>query len=141
MAYAAQSDIQNAAGGLARLVEFADWDGDGAVDAAAIAFAQAAADGVIDASAALRYDVPISDPTDTLKMHAAKECIYQLKFARGMVTALDAEERDQRTEWLALLRDGKVRPANPAPAKSDAVRSAAVVNNRDVSRENLKGYI
>jgi len=141
MPYATQSDIQNAAGGAARLVELADWDGDGTADAEAIAFAQTAADALIDGSAGLLYDVPIVDPTNVLVMHAAKECIYQLKFARGMVAEIDAEERDQRIEWLALLRDGKIRPSNPAPAKSDAVRSAVVVNNRDVSRENLKGYI
>jgi phage gp36-like protein len=139
--YATQSQIQDAAGGAERLVEIADWDNDGAVDAAAIAHGQNAADGWIDSFAALRYAVPIEDPSDTLVRFAAQEAVYQIKLSRGAVTETDETMRKVRLEWLGLLSKGKVRPSDPAPATSDAVRSKVIVNTRDVSRANLKGFI
>lgn len=141
MAYASQTQIQHAAGGADRLVELADYDGDGIADADVIAAVQAAADGWIDSYAALRYAVPIEDPTDTLVQLAAEECVYRLRQRRALgATEQDERQHKDREQWLVHLSKGLVRPSNPAPAKSDAVRSEAVVNNRDVSRRNLEGY-
>ncbi len=141
MPYATQAQIQAAAGGLEKLVQLADWNKDGAVDAEAIAFAQDAADGWINSFAAVRYAVPIENPTSTLVQFAAAEAVYQLRLSRKALDQHDEEERARRLEWMKLLSAGKVRPSDPAPAKSDAVRSQVVVNDRDVSREKLKGYI
>lgn len=139
MPYADQTQIQNAAGGADRLLELADLDHDGVVDAAVITAVQAATDGWIDSYAALRYSVPIANPTDTLIQVAAEECVYRLRQRKGMVPEGEAERHKEREQWLVHLSKGLVRPSDPAPAKSDAVRSAAVVNNRDESREGLKG--
>lgn len=140
MTYASQSDIETAAGGAARLVELADWDADGTADAAAIAGVQAATDGWIDSYAALRYAVPIESPTATLVQVAADECVYRLRQRRGMVGEADEQRHKEREAWLVHLSKGLVRPSDPAPSKSDAVRSKVVVNNRDVSRCTLKGF-
>lgn len=141
MPYTSQTDIENAAGGNARLVQLADWEGQGAVDAAVIAAVQAAADGWIDGFLNKLYATPIPNPTSTLVQLAAEECVYQLRLRRGQVSEEDQQRRDKRQELLLLMNKGVVRPSNPAPAKSDAVRSEAVVNNRDASRENLKGFV
>jgi phage gp36-like protein len=141
MPYATQAQIQAAAGGAVKLVELADWDGDGVVDAAAIAFAQEAADGWIDSFAAGRYAVPIATPTNTLVQFAAEEAVHRLRLSRKVVDQDDKDQRELRVEWLKLLQAGKVRPSDPAPAKGTAVRSQVVVNDREVSREKLKGYL
>ncbi|MDQ3153635.1 MAG: DUF1320 domain-containing protein [Actinomycetota bacterium] len=140
MAYATQANIEAHAGGAIRLVELADWDGDGAVDAVAIASVQAESDGWIDGFANVLYHTPIEAPTETLIGHAAAECVFLLKKRRGMATDDDWREHEAREKWLERLAKGFVRPSDPAPAKSDAVRSQTVINNRDVSRMNLKGF-
>jgi phage gp36-like protein len=142
MAYCTQTDIQHAAGGSDRLVELADYDGDGSVDAAVITSVQAEVDGWIDSYFALRYSVPVDSPTSTVVQLAAAECVYRLKGRRqGLLGDDDRREHDERKEWLLHAAKGLVRPSDPAPAAGDAVRSAVVVNNRDVSRANLKGFV
>ena len=140
MPYATQAQIESAAGGAVKLVQIADWNADGLVDAGAITFAQEAADAWIDSFAALRYAVPIASPSRVVQQFAAQEAVYQLKLSRDAVDEHDDKERELRVEWLKLLSQGKVRPSDPAPAASDAVRAEVCVNNREVSREKLKGF-
>lgn len=139
MPYASQAQIEAAAGGADRLVELADWDADGVADPEAIAAVQDEVDGWIDGFASLRYATPIENPTQTLVQTAAAECVYRLRDRRGMVNDRDEARHQERLEWLKLLNSGRVRPSDPAPAKSDAVRAKVVINNRDESRENMKG--
>ncbi len=139
MAYATQTDIERAAGGNARLKELADWDNDGAIDAAAIEQCQKAADGYINSFAAVKYAVPVQSPSDTLVQFAAQECVYQLKLNRGALTEKDEDERKVRLDWLKMLSKGQVRPSDPAPPKSDAVRSETV-DIRTSWRDELEGY-
>lgn len=140
MAYTTTADLEAAAGGADRLVQCADWDGDGEVDATVLASAQAAADGLINSHAAKRYAVPIEEPSDVVVQHAAAEVIYLLRARRGMLTEHDVELKKTRDVWLEALGKGQVRPSDPLPAKSSAVRTSHRSSSRDVAREKLKGY-
>jgi phage gp36-like protein len=137
--YADQNAIQLAAGGSDRLVELADYDGDGNVDAAVIAEVQAAADGWFDSYFALRYAVPLEAPSRTTVQMAAEECVFRLKRRRGMVTDDDAKAHEERELWLARCSKGQVRPDDPAPAKSSAVKSQIVESESCFSRSSLRG--
>lgn len=139
--YASQSQIQDAAGGAERLVEIADWDNDGVADAAAIAKAQASADRLIDMYCGLRYGVPYADPPASIIELAGELAVFYLKDKRGTATEREIKAQEDRITLLRDINKGIARPSDPAPPKSDAVRSEAVVNNRDVSRENLKGFV
>jgi phage gp36-like protein len=140
MPYASRQDLECAAGGADRLTELADWNRDGVADDDAIEKAQAKAEGLIDSYAALRYAVPIAAPSQVMIQHAAEETIFQLKLRRGMVTQADADERVVRLEWLDRLSQGKVRPSDPAPPKSSAVRNGYKASQRAVSRRKLRGF-
>lgn len=140
MPYASQTEIESVAGGAERLLELADWDNNGAIDTGLIASIQEEVDGWIDGFANLLYDTPIASPNQTLVKLAAAECVYRLKERRGTVTDHDEDKHRERLEWLKLLNAGKVRPSDPAPARSDAVRAEIVENASYHGRAALKGY-
>lgn len=140
MPYATQTQIQLAAGGAERLVQLADWDNDGVVDAAVIAEAQNAADGWIDSYARSRFATPIASPSSTLVRVAAEEAVYWLRKQRGLITDDHRSDHEERERWCKDLAAGRVRPDEPLPAQSTAVRSAWVSNDdNEISREKLKG--
>jgi phage gp36-like protein len=141
MAYAAQADIEFAAGGADRFKELADWNGDGTVDADVVTRAQTTADGWINGYLRLRFSTPIASPSATLKLIAADEAVFQIRKARGLVaiTTEDLDQRTQRISELEAMRDGKVRPDEPNPAPSTAIRAVFHDNEDDLSREGLKG--
>lgn len=140
MAYTTTPDLEAAAGGADRLVQLADWDGDGVADASVLASAQSTADSIIDSYAAIRYAVPIESPSAAIVQHAAAEAIYWIRSRRGMLTEDDVRQKELRDKWLDQLSRGRVRPSDPTPPDSTAVKAARRVSTRDVSRENLKGY-
>jgi phage gp36-like protein len=141
MAYATQAQIQMAAGGPERFVQLFDWDRDGVADANVIAEAQARADGWIDGFLRLRFSTPVANPSDTLVRLAADEAVYWCRKARGMngLTPEDIQGRKDRELQLEAMRDGKLRPDEPLPAKSTAIVATIVENCDPVSREGLKG--
>lgn len=142
MAYATQAQIQMAAGGADKFLELADWNGDGSVDTDVIAEAQSRADGWIDGYL-VRYGTPIEQPSDTLIRLAADEAVYWLRQSRGMLAMYPeaVEARKDRERQLEEMRDGKIRPGYPLPAKSTSVVAAVVDNCGPISREGLKGSI
>jgi phage gp36-like protein len=142
MAYATQDQIQMAAGGADRLLALADWDGDGAIDAAVIAEAQARADGWIDGYLRMHYAIPIATPTDTLKRLAADECVYWMRCNRGMALGEhDVQARKDREGQLEQMRDRKLLPDDPAPAASTVAQRPSVVieNTCELSRDSMRG--
>lgn len=141
MAYATQADLDFAAGGAERWLQLTDWNDDTVADASVVSAAQAAADGWIDGYLRMRYATPIASPSATLRLLSAREVIYQIKASRGTVaiTKEDLDERTQRIEELKAMRDGKLRPDEPLPTPSTAVRAVFIENDDDLSREGLKG--
>lgn len=141
MSYAAQSDLEFWAGGAERFRQLMNWDGTGDIDAGDVARALASADGWIDQYLRTRYKTPVQNPSETLKRIAAEEAIYVLKTARGMdqLTDADREKRKERMAEMEQMRRGALRPDEPTPEKSTAVRSAVISMGGDVTRDNLKG--
>jgi phage gp36-like protein len=137
MAYTTQAQIETALGGPAKLVELADLDGNGALDAQALADAQARCDGWIDGFL-WQYGTPVADPSSTLQQIAIEETIYQLRWAKRMVSVEDREDRERRELTLKDMRDGKQRPDKPRPVAT-VNRAVFVENDGDVSREGTKG--
>lgn len=150
MAYATQQQIENAAGGPARLKQIADWDNDGVVDAAAIAWAQLQADALINLHTHMRFASLVTSGgavVESAQMLAAQECVYQLRMNRGQVSDEDTEQREVRMGIYRDIAEGKLRPADPAPAKSTTVGTGWVARETEdangdpqVSRETLKWF-
>ncbi len=141
MGYSTRQELEDAAGGAHKLVQLTDLDGTGAEDAGLVDRAQAKADGWIDARLRLRYKVPIANPTTSLRELAAEETLFQLRRARGKfaITPEDLDQREKRRLELEEYRTGKLRPDDPAPVKSSAMKSAIVEIGGDVTRDTLKG--
>ena len=138
MAYTTQSDLDDAAGGAARLLELCDFDGDGAPDVSMIARAQAAADGFIDQH--LRKYSPAdlarlrATPTASIKRIAADETIFRMREQRRQVSDDDRKSQELRGKELQALRVDDLRPDD-----QKTPRATFVENDSDVSRETLKG--
>lgn len=142
MAYSTQSDLEFAVGGTDRLIQLADWDSDGTADAAVVAKAIAKADGEIDSYLRVRYATPVATPSQTLITLSAEWAIYLLRKARNMVSEANEAEHKQQIEIAGALRDGKIRPDEPLPAASTAVRPSWRERDQDgegMSRNGLKG--
>ena len=84
MAYATPQDLTDAAGGAVRFAQLSDQDNTGASDTTAVANAQAAAEGFMNAYLE-RYVLPLTSPTPEVRRLAAEETIYRLKVAQGSV--------------------------------------------------------
>lgn len=140
MAYIDTDDLELAAGGAARLIEIADIDGDGVADPEVLAGAITAADGWIDGYLRVRFATPIAAPTATVKAQIADEAIHWIYKRRRMVTEQDVLDKTARDLWARAIADGKLRPDEPNPAPSTAIRSAFRTSSRAVSRETLKGF-
>lgn len=142
MAYASLIELQHAAGGQERLAQIADWDGDGAADPAVMEQALAQADAFVDQYLSLRYSTPIEVPSPVLRGVAAEQAIYWLRQARAMVGEEENRQLENRQRQLELMRDGRLRPDEPNPVKSAAVRAEFIQRDPDgidVSRRSLKG--
>lgn len=139
MPYASQTEIQHAAGGAERLIQLADWDADGVIDAAVIAEAQEKSDAWIDQYLRMRYGSPVANPSATLRGYAAEQAVYWMKQARSMVGPDEQKQLENRQAQLVAMSKGEIRPDEPLPAKSTAVRPSFRERGGDVSRDKLKG--
>lgn len=139
MAYITDDDLELAAGGAARLVEIADIDGDGTADPEVLAGAITDAEGWIDGYLRARFATPLASPTPTVKAQIADEGIYRIIKRRRMLTEQDVLDKTSRDLWARDVADGKIRPSEPNPAPSTAIRSAFRPSSAAVSRTGLKG--
>jgi phage gp36-like protein len=151
VAYCTQSDVERAAGGANKLVELADWDPDGTVDAAVLTDAIDASEEWINSYAQRRYNVPFSVVPDIIKRTCAEETVYRLKIGREADVERDRMRHEEREEWLDRLSRGFVSVGvDPEPAESDAIAPESA-DNRDgqetaiddglvVTRESTEGF-
>lgn len=138
MPYTTQIDLEDAAGGAARFVELADFDGDGVADAAMVARAQAAADGFVDAHlrkfSAADLERLRASPSDTIRRLAADETIFRLREHRRQIGDDDRESQKLRKAELEAMRADKLRPDDQKQP-----RARWVENDDPVSRKNTRG--
>lgn len=137
MPYVSQSDLEVSAGGPAKLVELADFDADGAVDAAVIARAISDASEWVDEALTVRYTTPITNPASSLVHLVADEAIYRIRKWRNMLTQLDVDDHKERTTALGDYVKGLRRPDNPQPNKP--TRAGWVDRNNDAEDELVRG--
>lgn len=146
MAYATEAQIALAAGGATRLLQIADWDGDGLVDATVIAWAQLTADALIDAHSMMRFAALVDSTAavvDFAVMLAANEAVYQLRCNRGQASEKDERDAAARLELYRAIAAGTIRPADPLPDASEAPASEWIERDEDgegVSRTGLEGF-
>jgi phage gp36-like protein len=143
MAYSAQSDVQNAVGGLANLTSLCDYDGDGVADAGVVNAAIAEADGLINSYIGKRFAVPIATVPATITTLSARIAARVLRRNRMVTMPDDADADKADRKWLEQLAAGEVLPgAEPLPPKSEIVtdktgpRDSSKIN----SRERSKGF-
>lgn len=152
MPYCVQADVQNAAGGEARLKQLADWDSNAALDAAVVTDAIAAADALIDSFASKRFTVPFNPVPEIIKRTSAE--LAMLTIARNRAGLSDAQQKrwDElagtergREGWLYQLATGVVTPGgDPLPTKHGTMAVDSVEttlpSDRDNSRDKLGGF-
>lgn len=151
MAYCTQSDVEDACGGAARLLQLSDWDRNGAVDAARVAKAIDRASSLIDSFAVKRYAVPINPIPAVIVSHAADLAMLFLAKGRGMLTQ-DQQELwtsiagtdENNPGWLLLLARGTVSlGVDPVPTASSMVVDQVATTlplERDMSRDKSGGF-
>lgn len=143
MPYASNTDLEHAAGGADRLLQLTDWNHDGAPDPTVVAEALAQADAFIDQYLSLRYATPIANPSPVLRGYAAEHAVYWLRQTRGGVSEEENRQLENRQRQLEQMRDGRLRPDDTAPQRSEAVRAVFVERDPDAigfSRNSLKGF-
>lgn len=144
--YATQAQIELAAGGAARLLQIADWDGNGTADPTVIAWAQLTADALIDGHSMMRFEALLTAGgavVDTAAMLAANEAVYQLRRARGQASEADDLAAASRLEIYRAIADGTFRPSEPVPDASSSPASEWIERDEDgegVSRTGLEGW-
>jgi phage gp36-like protein len=142
MPYATQAQLVIAAGGLEAFNQLFDsFEGSTAADV--IAQSQAAADGWIDGFLRMRFATPIASPPLTIQILAAEESVYCARKwrSRAAITEDQHKDHEAREATLKAIASGSIRPDEPAPAQSTAVRAEFVTNSGAVSREKLEGLL
>lgn len=144
MPYATQAQLELAAGGADRLTSLTDWNQDGTGDATVIAEALEVADGLIDGYLRARgYNLPLANPTDSLRRVAAQEAVFWLRDSRGMASEDHVRQHEERLAWLRDVAKGAVRVDEPSAPEAMTTRSAWVspASDKAVTRDNLKGFV
>lgn len=152
MAYCLQADVEQSAGGPARLKQLCDWDNNNAVDAGVVDKAIAKADALINSYATKHFTVPFNPVPPIIAQHSADLAkLYLIKSRRSLD---DAEQREWdaiagtqkgNEGWLLLLAQGVVTPGtDPMPTKHGTMAVDSVEttlpSDRDVSREKLADF-
>jgi phage gp36-like protein len=148
VAYSDQAAVQQQVGGLERLTELLDWDGDGAIDAGVLDVAIAEADALIDSFATKHYTVPFNPVPATIRTTSAQLAVIILRRQRGLAGPHDDLRFEQiagQDGWLFRLAKGIVTPGgDPLPAKHGTMEpdqaTTDAPGDRDVSRCKLGGF-
>lgn len=142
--YATRADVVVAAGGTARLLQLADFDGDSKEDTGLVDAALVEAEGLINSYVRKKREVPLPGPIpDVIRTTTASMAVWVLKRNRDALTEADVMLQEQRIAWLENLASGKVDLGiNPAPPASPHNQPSATdrPTAKAVSRENLKGF-
>lgn len=107
MAYCALSDLEDDYS-ADELAKYADFDGDGSADAAAIGDAISDADAHIDSYLGVVFTVPVSPVPAVLRKRSVTLAMYFLQLRRQSVTDDMQKEFDRITKWLEAVVAGKV---------------------------------
>lgn len=141
--YSSRADVVLAAGGVSRLVQISDFDGDGEEDALLVDDALCEAEGVVNSYVRKRYEVPLAPVPEIIRRLTANLAVYILKSRRDAVCEKDAVEQEQRLEWLKGLAEGNIDPGVDITSPSSPTNKPSATarpSSKKVSRESLKGF-
>jgi phage gp36-like protein len=134
MPYATDADVQFAAGGADRMLQLFDWNNAQTIDAATLARALEHADGIIDAYARRRFQVPILAPSATIRVFAANLAVHYTRKVRGLITESEAQEIERGHQlWLDRLASGLIIVSEPEPTPTTNIRTAIFPNESEFS--------
>lgn len=146
MAYVTQADVEHAAGGAAKLIELADHDKDGVIDAAVYTKAVNDAERWIDSFLEGRFadQVPLAEPVpDVIRRVCAQEVVYVLRDGRQAVDQRTQDRHLANEEWLNGVSQGRIGIGLARKAKS-TVTAAEVGDRSDVdgalTRSSTEGF-
>ncbi|MBT2131221.1 gp436 family protein [Aliiroseovarius lamellibrachiae] len=117
MTYATQDDIVTLYSEDALYV--ADRDGDGVVDAEAVARALRSAGGEIDSYIGIRYTLPIPGEHELLKQFCVDISVYRLASSRDVLTEEHRTRYDDAIKHLIKIGEGKASLNLPGPVNPD----------------------
>lgn len=145
MAYTTRDAVEIAAGGAARLLQLADFSGEGEEDEGLVEDAIAEADALINSYVRRAgREVPLPEPVPPVVARlSASLAVHILKARRDTLTETDLVQHEQRLAWLAGLVKGEVDlgVSSPPPASPyNRPRASERASSKAVSRANLKGY-
>lgn len=154
MAYTVQADLEIVAGGPAQLLELCDQNNDGILDPAVMAAAQAEADTWIDGKARRLFGalLPFNPVPDAIRMFAANEAVYRLKFWRRVLNENDHTLRQEREATMNDLEAGLWDPVTGAyptrggggtptsVERTTSTSSSTGTFGGDFGRDSTKGY-
>lgn len=138
MPYATQADLE-ARYGAAEILQLADRDGDGVIDAGVIEQALADAGAEIDGYLGSRYALPLAEVPQIVKVYACDLARYRLWDKAA------SEEVRRRYEdalrYLRLAADGRVKIAADGGAEPVASGGAEVVSAGLVFARDQGGFL
>lgn len=145
MAYSTITDVEIAAGGERALRELSDVNSDNAVNAAVVESAIAESDAVINTYVHKRYGVDLVAPVPpAIRTLSASMAVFTLKSRRrNLLNEVDVQLQQQRIDMLGKFAKGETSlGVTPIAGKSEYVADSATARptDKDVSRENLKGF-
>lgn len=115
MNYAAQIDLEIAAGGRDRLTELSDLDGNAQTNSVVLQRTRDEVDRWIDSFCQKQHTVPFSTVPLMIREISKYEVIFRLKVNRRMVTEEDTRLHEERLALLREIRDGLVNPVENDP--------------------------
>jgi len=141
--YASQDDIVTIYTSDALVV--ADRDGDGVPDAAAITRALSSASSEIDASLAVRYDLPLAGTHDILTQYCVDIALYRLAGSSATMTEELRQRYEDAMKGLADIATGKKRlniAAEPGEDTSESGPNPVTTGGppRLFSREKMRDF-
>jgi len=136
MSYAVQADIDNRYGGEL-LLTIADRDGDGVVDADAVALALSDADQLVDAHLVERYQLPLATVPDLLVAIAVDVAVYKLA---SLPTEEQRKRYDDALKLLKSIATGVLQLGLPTPPATTGQQAVFVGPERMFGRNKARTW-
>lgn len=124
------------------LLQLTDLDGVGQLETAAIDKAITNASAEIDSYLSVRYETPLTTPSEVIKEHCVSIAFYKLHRVAPDPEGLVAIRKADALKWLRLAADGKVS-VGVVEAKPTGNGRAVLVNTgapRLFNRRSMRGY-
>lgn len=142
MAYAAQADLERAAGGSDELIKLTDHDGDGVLDSDVLSKILEDAEDIVNSYLGTRYEDLATTPP-SVRRRTAEIAVYLLRQDRRAYDDEAQTRYDQAIQWLRDCATGLVKPGGDPPPVASSTVTPRVGTRATVTgastRDALKG--